>query len=132
MTISKFQNYTIEAYKNDLDALGLKKTWQDILSYRKSHSDESVVDILKTCNFGELYEIGLAHVNKISKKEMGKYFTPEDVATLMSEYFDELQGYNICDVCCGVGNLILSYLAYIGKDRARELILSNAGKCEVS
>jgi len=125
-TISKFQNYTVDAYKNDLDTLGLKKTWRDILSYRESHPDESVVDILKTCNFGELYEIGLAYVNKTSKKEMGKYFTPEDVASLMSEYFDGLQGHNVCDVCCGVGNLTLSYLAFIGKDRARKLILSDS------
>lgn len=126
MAISKFKNYTLETYKKDLNSFGIKRTWTNILKYRKSHADGEVVNILRTCNFGELYEIGLAHVNKISKKEMGKYFTPEDVSSLMSAYFDELQGKNICDVCCGVGNLILSYLEYIGKDRARRLILSDS------
>lgn len=126
MIISRFHNYTLDNYKEDLDLGGLKKTWENILEYRKSFSDNFVVDILKTSNFGRLYEFGLAYVNKNSKKEMGKYFTPEDVATLMSEYFDELDGNKVCDVCCGVGNLILSYLFYIGKDRARNLILSNS------
>ena len=75
--------------------------------------------------YGELYEIGLAHVNKDAKKSMGKYFTPDDVATLMSKWFDPLPGENICDVCCGVGNLMLAYLKLIGREKARELVLAD-------
>ena len=112
---------TIEEYLKSLDEIGLDKTWMGILGKFKGNSDY-VDGVLSIPNFGELYEIGLAHVNKQSKKELGKYFTPEDVATLMAKWLDELEGENVCDVCCGVGNLILAYLKYIGKERARKLI----------
>lgn len=65
MAISKFKNYTLETYKKDLNSFGIKRTWTNILKYRKSHADEEVVNILRTCNFGELYEIGLAHVSEL-------------------------------------------------------------------
>ena len=102
-----------ETYLNAIDEFGFDAAWDIIL--------KSDVPVEK---YGELYEIGLAHVNKDSKKSLGKYFTPDDVATLMAKWFDELPGKNVCDVCCGVGNLILAYLKLIGRERARELIKS--------
>lgn len=114
---------TIEEYLTSLDKIGLNDTWIDILGRFKGNPDH-VDGVLSISNFGELYEIGLAHVNKQSKKSLGKYFTPEDVATLMAKWFDALPGENVCDVCCGVGNLILAYLKYIGKSRAHDLIKS--------
>lgn len=42
---------------------------------------------------------------------MGKYYTPEDVASLLSNWLLPLDGINICDVGCGTGNLILNYLS---------------------
>lgn len=101
----------VETYLNAIDEFGLDSAWDIILK-----SDVPVA------NYGELYEIGLAHVNKDSKKSLGKYFTPDDVATLMSKWFDKLPGKNVCDVCCGVGNLILAYLKLIGREQARKLI----------
>lgn len=103
----------VETYLNAIDEFGLDSAWDIILK-----SDVPVA------NYGELYEIGLAHVNKDSKKSLGKYFTPDDVATLMAKLFDKLPGNNVCDVCCGVGNLILAYLKLIGREQARELIKS--------
>lgn len=114
---------TIEEYLTSLDKIGLNDTWMDMLGRFKGNPDH-VDGVLSISNFGELYEIGLAHVNKQSKKSLGKYFTPEDVATLMAKWFDALPGENVCDVCCGVGNLILAYLKYIGQSRARDLIKS--------
>ena len=114
---------TIDEYLLSIDKIGLNDTWMDILGKFKGNPDY-VDGVLSIPNFGELYEIGLAHVNKQSKKELGKYFTPEDVATLMAKWLDALPGENVCDVCCGVGNLILAYLKYIGKSRARDLIKS--------
>ena len=115
-------NMTIDEYLTSLDEIGLDKTWMDILRLVGSSNSCFSDGILSVPNFGELYEIGLAHVNKQSKKELGKYFTPDDVATLMSKWFDDLSGDNVCDVCCGVGNLTLAYLRYIGRERARKLI----------
>ena len=117
-------NYKIENYLNDIDKKGLKKTWYAILSNTLKGKFSS--DIFTPNNYGELYEIGLEHVNKISKKEMGKYYTPKDVADLMSKWLEPLDGENICDVGCGSGNLILSYLELLGKEKASELI--NNGK----
>lgn len=114
---------TIEEYLLSIDKIGLNDTWMDILGKFKGNPGYTN-GVLSISNFGELYEIGLAHVNKQSKKELGKYFTPEDVATLMAKWFDDLPGENVCDVCCGVGNLILAYLKLIGRSRARDLIKS--------
>ena len=113
---------TTEEYLKSIDDIGMDETWQGIVKKFEEHGSDFVDGVLSIGNFGELYEIGLAHVNKESKKELGKYFTPEDVALLMAHWLDKLPGENVADVCCGVGNLVLAYLKYIGKDRARELI----------
>ena len=112
--------YTMEKYLSDIDKNGLKKTWHSILSKTLNNKIDS--DLFTMDNYGELYEIGLEHVNKISKKEMGKYYTPKDVALLMSRWLEPLRGQNVCDVGCGTGNLILSYLELIGNKKAYSLI----------
>lgn len=71
---------------------------------------------------GGLYEDGLAFSNKIEKKAMGKYYTPIDVAEVMARYLLELPGDNICDLCCGTGNLIISVLDVMERDKAIELL----------
>lgn len=71
---------------------------------------------------GGLYEDGLAFANKIEKKAMGKYYTPIDVAEVMARYLLELPGDNICDLCCGTGNLIISVLDIMERDKAIELL----------
>ena len=117
---SKYNNYNLDNYIKDIDSYGLKKTWHNILTKTLSKeliSKEFIVD-----NFGELYEIGLEYENKITKKEMGKYYTPKDVANIMSKWFLPLPGEKVCDVGCGVGNLIISYLEILGKDKAYDLI----------
>ena len=114
------KKYTTEDYIIDIDKKGLKKTWHSILS--KTLNNNFISDVFKIDNYGELYEIGLEHVNKISKKEMGKYYTPYDVANIMSNWLKPLKGANVCDVGCGAGNLILSYLDVIGKEEAIDLI----------
>ena len=112
--------YTMEKYLTDIDKKGLKKTWRSILSNTLNNKFES--DIFIPDNYGELYEIGLEHINKINKKEMGKYYTPKDVALLMSRWLEPLEGINVCDVGCGAGNLILAYLELIGNKKAYTLI----------
>ncbi len=107
-------------YFNDIDKKGLKKTWHSILSKTLNKTFESRIFIID--NFGELYEIGLEYVNKNTKKEMGKYYTPKDVAAVMAKWLINLKGEKICDVGCGCGNLILSYLDTIGPDEAIKLI----------
>ena len=53
---------------------------------------------------------------------MGKYYTPRDVSVVMSKWLKPLKGENICDVGCGTGNLILSYLDCLDKNEAIKLI----------
>lgn len=119
---SKYNNYDLNNYIKDIDCYGLKKTWHNILT--KTLSKELVSKEFIVDNFGELYEIGLEHENKINKKEMGKYYTPKDVANIMSNWLLPLPGEKVCDVGCGVGNLIISYLDCLGKDKAYDLIES--------
>lgn len=119
---SKYNNYDLNNYIKNIDCYGLKKTWHNILT--KTLSKELVSKEFIVDNFGELYEIGLEHENKINKKEMGKYYTPKDVANIMSNWLLPLPGEKVCDVGCGVGNLIISYLDCLGKDKAYDLIES--------
>ena len=113
-------NYTIENYIKDIDKKGLKKTWHSILSESLENNFQS--ELFNIDNYGELYEIGLEHENKINKKEMGKYYTPKDVALLMAKWLEPLEEQKVCDVGCGTGNLILAYLELIGKEKAYTLI----------
>lgn len=119
--ISNNPNYTIDNYKQDIDNYGLKEVWQGIVGLFNNKEDS--YGVLSINNFGELYEIGMAHVDKVNKKEHGKYYTPSDVADLMSEWLMDLKGEKICDVCCGTGNLILSYLDTVGEEKAKALLL---------
>ena len=103
----------VEQYLKAVDDLGMAQVWYNLVN-----------SPFPVEAYGVLYEIGLAHVNKDSKKSLGKYFTPEDVAVLMSRWLIPLKGENLCDVCCGVGNLIRAYLKTLGMEKARELVLS--------
>lgn len=115
-------DYSVEQYEQDIDSYGMTKTWEAILA---SFNDKNYTNgIISIANLGELYEIGLAYVNKTDKKEQGKYYTPDDVAKIMSTWLVDLNGENVCDVCCGTGNLILSYLNLIGEEKAKKLISS--------
>lgn len=111
-------------YQDDINQSGLKQTWQNIIHYVLNNETKN--KFLYWNNFAELYEIGLALQNKQAKKESGQYYTPDDVALVMSDWFNSQVGENICDVACGTGKLILTYLDLIGKENAINLI--RAGK----
>ena len=118
--ISKFKDYKLENYINDVETDGLEYTWSYICEYVLKYGENN--DFLNVKNFGEMYEIGLAVQDKIQKKNNGQYYTPEDVALIMSEWFDGLVGENICDVACGTGKLILTYLELIGTEEANRIL----------
>lgn len=116
----KLSRYDLNTYIKDIQSQGLSQTWDDICAYILKFGENT--EFLRIADFGELYEIGLDIQNKIQKKESGQYFTPDDVAYVMSKWFDSCTGENICDVGCGTGQLILTYLNHIGKERANKLI----------
>ena len=119
-TISKFKSYNLQNYVSDIENRGIKYTWTHICEYVLTFGENE--DFLNIKNFGEMYEIALAIQDKIQKKKNGQYYTPEDVALLMSEWFDSLDGENICDVACGTGKLILTFLDFAGKDKAKNIL----------
>jgi len=105
-------NFTIDDYEKMIDKLGLAKAWDNILDFltNKTIEEISVNQLLTFENLGELYEIGLAYTNKIAKKDMGKYYTPQDVSIVMAELLLENKIKSIADVGCGTGNLIIEVL----------------------
>ena len=110
--------YTLDTYYEDILTYGLEKTWNKILENNiPLYSQDFKIEYL-----GERYEDGLAKINKIEKKEMGKYYTPQDVATVMAQELLTLPESNICDVCCGTGNLILALFNCLSKDKVVNLI----------
>lgn len=115
----KFSTYNLAKYKDDIETIGLEKTWNGIISVTLNGKHNQFLNI---DNFAELYEIGLALQDKYAKKESGQYYTPDDVAIVMAKWLDKLQGENICDVACGTGKLILTYLNIIGYEKARSLL----------
>jgi hypothetical protein len=107
---------TLQEYHTLIDQKGLSGAWDEILSTVFPNS------FFASDRLGGLYEDGLAYENKIEKKAMGKYYTPIDVAEVMAKQLLELPGDNICDLCCGTGNLILAVLDTIGKSEATKLL----------
>jgi N-6 DNA methylase family protein len=103
----RLDKYTLEQYKEDIENYGLETTWNNICDYIITHGEND--NLLNINNFGEMYKIGLALVDKQSKKESGQYFTPDDIALVMGKWLNKVDGYNVCDVACGTENLILTY-----------------------
>ncbi len=116
----KYSVYDLPCYETDVLQRGLEKTWEGIISYVLNYDVTN--QLLELNNLTELYEIGLALQDKQGKKNSGQYYTPDDVANVMADWFDRQKGSNICDVGCGTGKLILTYLDLIGKNAAIELL----------
>lgn len=116
----KFNQYSLEEYKKDILSEGLKVTWDKICFYVLNSDVKN--EILSLQNLAELYEIGLEILDKQTKKVLGQYYTPDDVALVMANWLKIQKGKNVCDVACGTGKLILAYLDIIGEDNAINLI----------
>ena len=112
----------LELYYEKLDSVKLEETWNILLKSVMKRKGKFPPFFCDENNFGELYELGLEHVNKLEKKELGKYYTPYDVSTVLAQWLVPLKGENIADVCCGTGNLIINYMRVIGKEKAIELL----------
>ncbi len=121
--VNRLITYKIGDYILDIENIGLEKTWDYICQFVIDNNG-MVPDFLNVKNFGELYEVGLAIQDKILKKKSGQYYTPDDVAELMSNWLIKCDGDAVCDVACGTGKLILTYLDLIGFEQARALISS--------
>lgn len=124
VNFDKYKAYNLAMYQDDIANIGLSQTWQNIINFVLNNKTKN--KFLYWNNFAEIYEIGLALQDKQAKKESGQYYTPDDVALVMSDWFNSQVGENICDVACGTGKLILTYLDLIGKENAINLI--KAGK----
>lgn len=118
-------NYDLSKYEKDILNYGIKTLWTDICQYVLSNNYNNQ-GLLNIDNLGELYEIGLAFCDKYDKKSSGQYYTPKDVALVMSQWLDNTKAEIICDVGCGTGNLILTYLEYVGERKARKLLEKNS------
>lgn len=119
VSFDKYQHYNLDEYISDILTIGLEQTWTNIVSYALNDGSNN---FLSPDNFAELYETGLAVQDKYAKKGNGQYYTPDDVAKVMAKWFDGLQGEAVCDVACGTGKLILTYLDMIGFEKARALL----------
>ena len=117
----RFSDYDLEKYKNDIREQGIESTWTQICNF-VLQNPKNLSIFLHPKNFAELYEIGLALQDKNSKKQSGQYYTPKDVSIVMSTWLLKQSGENICDVGCGTGNLILTYLELLGKNKTIKLI----------
>ncbi len=113
------KDYALKEYVADVARLGLDATWQRICNYVLQFGE---TDFLQVADFGKLYEEGLALSDKNQKKSSGQYFTPKDVARIMSQWLDNVDGETVCDVACGTGNLILAYFEYIGQKRTQAML----------
>ncbi len=121
----RLSSYRLERYAEDVESGGLEKTWDDICRFAADQKD-SIPEFLNPKNYGELYEIGLAIRDKSLKKKSGQYYTPDDAAAVMCKWLERCEGSAVCDVACGTGKLILTYLDLIGFDNARQLIASGS------
>ena len=112
--------YLISDYYKDIENIGIYETWNKILSHLNNKEDKHGIFNIDTLS--DLYELGIANSDKQSKKMLGQYYTPEDVSLLMANWLSNMEGKNVCDVCCGTGNLIIAYLKTIGKEETMNLI----------
>lgn len=115
----RYHDYDWDDYETDVKTVGLARTWDGICRHVRRYGQGG---LLRCENFSRMYEAGLALTDKRRKKASGQYGTPEDVSRLMCRLLLPLKAENVCDVGCGVGNLILCYLDLLGPEEARRLL----------
>lgn len=111
--------YDKTQYEQDIKEFGLEETWHKVCDMVYKSQQIDFID-----NLSDMYELGLSIIDKNEKKNNGQYFTPPDIAKIMSKWLIPLHGEKVADIACGTGNLILSYLDEIGKDNAISLLQS--------
>lgn len=130
--------FDVESFKKALSLLGFDAFWANFIQtyvHKKRPDLEPIPgkfdidissDYFSLDNIGDLYEIALEHVNKISKKELGQYYTPKDTADFMAKKILSMYTNDapIADVCCGTGNLIISILQNMPKQDALNALLN--------
>lgn len=108
----------------EIEKLGLKKTWANLLNTRiynagakfryilesdfLENSKMLDVDLLEGLTIGEIgviYEYCVAHVDHNSRKENGQFFTPDDVSKFMAKASKSFETGVWLDPCSGIGNL---------------------------
>ena len=128
--------FDIDSFRHMISVLGFDIFWAKFIRSYTSHHRPDLepipsdldIDFSSQCfsldNIGELYEIALEHVNKISKKELGQYYTPRDTADFMAKKLlaMHIKGNPIADVCCGTGNLIISVLQNMPTKEAEDVL----------
>ena len=126
--------FDFHRYEEMLDQYGLEQLWKQICSValHAHRADLTITDMpqstpsaekeigtmiegIAPSGYSELYEYGLAHVNKTSKKSLGQYYTPEDTCRFMASFLlDEVNAPDVAQViepCCGCGNLLMPLLS---------------------
>lgn len=110
--LDRYEDLTVSTYSDMLESMSLKKVWDNIIKLINNSSLSTInTSDINYDDLGELYEYGLAKTNKISKKEMGKYYTPKDVASVMAKLLLENKIDTLVDVAVGTGNLIIEVLS---------------------
>lgn len=96
---------------------GLHHAWIEMMNFLEINGIKKFEKkFFKISEIGHYYEMGLAYVNKTNKKNLGKYYTPSDVAKLMSKMLLRYKNINsITDTGCGCGNLIIEFLHALKK-----------------
>lgn len=140
--MNNLYNYSVQDLNELLDENGIELTWKSILKTLIASLDDKFSYILKDEFFedacvlsnnyiagltvgeiGVLYEYSLAYVNPDSRKESGQYFTPDDIAQLMTNYAADFEDGVWIDPCSGVGNL--SYWLIERAKNSEEFLLNN-------
>lgn len=119
--------FSQENYISQIERRGMKNVWRELCDFLISSDvqkfSKKIVDFYE---IGRLYEVGLAHENKFSKKQCGKYYTPRDVSALMARLLCKNENLSaIADVGCGCGNLIVAVLEELEKIGALENVVQN-------
>ena len=103
---------------------GYESTYGGIFSATQLHNPvilEQIISNLTPINFtnsaidikGEAFEYFLAEYNAGGKSELGQYFTPRHITTMMAALLSPQIGEKILDPFCGTGGMLISVYQHI-------------------
>lgn len=110
----------------------------DGLPMASGRFDKMLPAIKEPEDMGSLYECGLAHASKESKKQLGQYYTPSDVSCFMARLLYEccssgeyLEDAMLVDPCCGSGNLTHAFIKELPRRDRWDFLTRHVIICDV-